>query len=464
MKSKLGLIALGTIGLLVASCSNTSSIATPSVPSSTPSSLPPSTSPSSSTLSSSSSSSAQTVVLQNYGYSFVGTTLNASGGSLSANGLTWDYGSLAYAGPGDDRGTQIGSSKKPQTDPWTIETDFGESVVIKEIEIVLATANGGSGKYAVEAGDWSSSGTFASQAMEDRTLVKITDLAISATDFSLSLSSQASKALYLNQIAFLVETASDSALDLSDSSVDIGGDTPDEPSQEDPIVPGKGEVPDINFEPISLEVYYADVDFSASGPTLENTLHDLVSDMHFTSYDDARYMLQYTDESLTQPGYVYCTYDGANILAEWKRGTTWNREHTWPQSRLIIGEESHAKNDLHNLRAANNTINSGRGNQYFDEESGSSDSYFPNLEEDDFRGDVARICFYMAIRYDGLKLSDNPNEELSVSMGKLSTLLRWNKEDPVSDFERQRNDRIYCYQHNRNPFIDHPEIADRIFE
>ena len=116
MKSKLGLIALGTIGLLVASCSNTSSIATPSAPSSTPSSLPPSTSPSSSTLSSSSSSSAQTVVLQNYGYSFVGTTLNASGGSLSANGLTWDYGSLAYAGPGDDRGTQIGSSKKPQTD------------------------------------------------------------------------------------------------------------------------------------------------------------------------------------------------------------------------------------------------------------------------------------------------------------------------------------------------------------
>ena len=63
--------------------------------------------------------------------------------------------------------------------------------------------------------------------------------------------------------------------------------------------------------------------------------------------------------------------------------------------------------------------------------------------------------------YPDLTLSDKPTGDYA--FGYLSDLLEWNKADPVDDFEKQRNDRIYCYQQNRNPFIDHPEIADIIF-
>lgn len=80
-----------------------------------------------------------------------------------------------------------------------------------------------------------------------------------------------------------------------------------------------------------------------------------------------------------------------------------------------------------------------------------------------FRGDVARILFYMATRYDFLELNDDCNVENDTSMSKLSTLLEWNELDPVDDFEIQRNNRIYEYQVSRNPYIDYPELASVVF-
>ena len=76
----------------------------------------------------------------------------------------------------------------------------------------------------------------------------------------------------------------------------------------------------------------------------------------------------------------------------------------------------------------------------------------------------------MAVRYEGedgeldLELNNLTSNTTAPYMGKLSTLLLWNSEDPVDDFERNRNDVIYTkYQHNRNPFIDHSEWANLIF-
>ena len=69
----------------------------------------------------------------------------------------------------------------------------------------------------------------------------------------------------------------------------------------------------------------------------------------------------------------------------------------------------------------------------------------------------------MALRYTFLQLIDETDSTDSVSMGKLSTLLKWNEEDPVDAFETQRNNRIYEYQGNRNPFIDYPQLADHIY-
>ena len=62
------------------------------------------------------------------------------------------------------------------------------------------------------------------------------------------------------------------------------------------------------------------------------------------------------------------------------------------------------------------------------------------------------------------ELSDSPSMETGVH-GKLSVLLKWHKNDPVSDLEKVRNNKIHrSYQGNRNPFIDHPEWADGVFK
>ena len=83
------------------------------------------------------------------------------------------------------------------------------------------------------------------------------------------------------------------------------------------------------------------------------------------------------------------------------------------------------------------------------------------------KGDVARMLFYMAVRYESgpnLELNNSVNNGTAPYMGKLSVLLQWNKQDPPDAFEKRRNDVIYnSYQHNRNPFIDHSNWADLIW-
>ena len=89
------------------------------------------------------------------------------------------------------------------------------------------------------------------------------------------------------------------------------------------------------------------------------------------------------------------------------------------------------------------------------------------------RGDIARALFYMDVRYSG-----TPTNELDFTltdatasigsatnlMGKFTTLVRWHWADPVDAAEQLRNDRIYdLYQHNRNPFVDHPEWVEAVY-
>jgi hypothetical protein len=91
------------------------------------------------------------------------------------------------------------------------------------------------------------------------------------------------------------------------------------------------------------------------------------------------------------------------------------------------------------------------------------------------KGDIARAVLYMAIRYEGgvdqngqgepdLELTDDRSKIVITSaspayMGLLSTLLAWHQADPPDAGERGRNEVIYSFQGNRNPFIDHPEWA-----
>jgi len=190
------------------------------------------------------------------------------------------------------------------------------------------------------------------------------------------------------------------------------------------------------------------------GSDLETALQAIVSQMDGVSYDDARQILDETDRDPENPDNLILIYTRLSSYGEW--GGSWNREHIWPQSLLGVdtdGSDVHEGTDLHNLVPANPGENSSRGNKYY-----GSDGYLPPEE---VRGDVARMLFYMDVRYDGLTLVDGV--PATHEMGDLETLLQWHLADPVDDFEYNRNDVIEVYQGNRNPFIDYPHLAYLVY-
>ncbi len=177
------------------------------------------------------------------------------------------------------------------------------------------------------------------------------------------------------------------------------------------------------------------------------------------TYDDARYILDETDRDPNNSSNLILIYLGTSVSGTWDAGVTWNREHVWPQS--LLGEEAgstvNSASDLHNLKPADPATNSSRGNKFFDIAT-DADSYLPRAA---VRGDIARILFYMVVMYDNLSLINGTPTTYEMAM--LNTLLQWHIDDPVDDFERNRNEVIYSYQNNRNPFIDYPQFVDEIW-
>jgi hypothetical protein len=153
----------------------------------------------------------------------------------------------------------------------------------------------------------------------------------------------------------------------------------------------------------------------------------------------------------------------------------------WPKSHGFPDQDDIAYTDVHNLKPCDRSVNSSRGTKDFDnggsqhaeatECFNDSDSWEPG---DSVKGDIARIVFYMVVRYDpgydhnndafDLELVDytTPNNTDPI-LGKLSSLLQWHTDDPVDDYEINRNSVIYSYQENRNPFIDHPNLVNFIW-
>ena len=195
--------------------------------------------------------------------------------------------------------------------------------------------------------------------------------------------------------------------------------------------------------------------------------------------------LKVLDEDALEPLNVILIYSGFSVpKSEQFNGDTgtWDREHLWPQSYGItaLSGSSRARSDLFNLSPCNTSINSSRGNKYYDYSTPPVSTY-PNAPgssadtnswepRDPDKGSIARSVFYMAVRYDGsdpdvpdLELSDTPNASL-YRFGKLSTLFTWHRQFAVTAPERERNERVYTdYQHNRNPFVDHPDYAEMVF-
>ncbi|MBD3860935.1 endonuclease [Bacillus sp. 28A-2] len=217
-----------------------------------------------------------------------------------------------------------------------------------------------------------------------------------------------------------------------------------------------------------------------SGPALKKALHDIIDDHTQLSYSQVWDALKKTDEDPKNPSNVLLLYSGVSRSKQANGGNVgqWNREHVWAKSHGNFGTSQGPGTDLHHLRATDVQTNSTRGNLDFDlggnEYKGApgnfydSDSFEPHSR---VKGDVARMLFYMAVRYEGddrfpdLELNDKVNNGSAPLHGKMSVLLKWHKQDPVDQIERNRNEIIYqTYQHNRNPFIDHPEWASAIWE
>ncbi|UYL09434.1 endonuclease [Bdellovibrio sp. SKB1291214] len=159
--------------------------------------------------------------------------------------------------------------------------------------------------------------------------------------------------------------------------------------------------------------------------------------------------------------------NGAPAPGRYPDGNILNTEHTWPQSRFSNEfNKNMQKSDLHHLYPTDNEMNSTRGNYEFGEvvqdakklkcpvsrfgkpAGGGNDVFEPPTAH---KGNVARALFYFATNY-GMHIS--PRQE--------AFLRKWHKEDPVDQEEMNRNVEIFKVQGNRNPFIDHPELVDRI--
>jgi endonuclease I len=213
---------------------------------------------------------------------------------------------------------------------------------------------------------------------------------------------------------------------------------------------------------VVLSAYYA----SASGLTGNALLLELRTiintGIYRVSYGDARYILDETDRDPNNSNNLILVYLGTSVSSIWDAGITWNREHVWPQSLMMTSTLTNTSrnigSDLHNLKPANPSENSSRNNRYYDNPAVPGLSYLPRAE---VRGDLARILFYMVVMYDYLELINGTPTLYQMAM--LDILLQWHLDDPVDDFERNRNEVIYSYQKNRNPFIDYPEFVGMIW-
>lgn len=229
--------------------------------------------------------------------------------------------------------------------------------------------------------------------------------------------------------------------------------------------------------------YYDSLDGLAD-LALRQALQDIIADPNVVraqTYADVIDILKEADQNPANSNQVWLLYtEEGRAKLDLQTGSSnagkWNREHTFPRSRggfFDIEEDEiadgidvfwtteadslrHGNSDAHALRAADAAENSSRGNQHYGEYIG------PSGTLGSFRGDVARSVLYMEIRYNGLQVV-NGFPDITGQLGDLATLLDWHRNDPPDDFEMNRNNVVYTWQFNRNPFIDQPDLVEYIW-
>ncbi len=250
--------------------------------------------------------------------------------------------------------------------------------------------------------------------------------------------------------------------------------------------------------------YYSGTD-GLSGFALKTRLHNIISHNTISwHYGDLPAFYQLTDRDLYYEAdsslldiyaenplgadpYNYSYDDPSQLISgATAEGVGWNREHLFSQSFFYSNYPMYS--DLHFIVPTDARVNQRRSNLPFGQvdaptfvsQNGSkvgpnsTPGYTLSVFEpiDEFKGDVARILFYVAVRYETLLPlfqtgnTRNPfeaREEVALRAWLLPLLKQWHEEDPVSQKETDRNQQIFQLQGNRNPFIDHPEWVDMIW-
>ena len=259
----------------------------------------------------------------------------------------------------------------------------------------------------------------------------------------------------------------------------------------------------------NLATYYANIDGKAtdSNDNLRKTLCTIISNGYTTIGYSSLPNSVYAASSNPSDFYngsgssktmedIYSSYpynssqDGSSATT---CGTGWNKEHTVPQS--WFGKASPMVSDAHHVFPTDIRMNSCRSNYPYGENNASKycssygyghlgtstfsgytgQVFDPGSKEDCggncYRGDLARVYFYMATRYRTTNFTNgtggtsftytNGVADLTDYMKNL--MLKWHREDPVSEKELKRNNAIYAHQKNRNPFVDYPCLVEYIW-
>ncbi len=238
---------------------------------------------------------------------------------------------------------------------------------------------------------------------------------------------------------------------------------------------------------------YYDSAQGLSGESLQWALHNIIDNHTSISYNaiktafyttDDRYGNKvwdmYSDVPGGTPPYLYTLGDDFSGSASGE-GEGYNREHSWPKS--WFNDNAPMNTDLFHIVPSDIYVNNRRSNYPYAEvgsttwvsQNGSrlGSSVTPGYSGtafepiDGYKGDFARTYFYMATRYKGedngwagSAMADGADlEDWAVDM-----LIEWHENDPVSTKETERNDAVYLIQDNRNPFIDHPEYVQYIYD
>lgn len=231
--------------------------------------------------------------------------------------------------------------------------------------------------------------------------------------------------------------------------------------------------------------YYQSVDFTQSGEDLEQDIANLIIATHANELDytpEVWDALKRSDLNPENQENVFLIYGYDDSDDDFVNDRTrdkdlschsnscdgkWVREHVFPKSLGNPSFETEGPGaDAHAIRSVDYTLNARRSNRKFVEGEGNSavtaQGYF--YPGDEWKGDVARMMMYMHIRYGNRCTANQVGQSTHTYNAEMPDIfLQWNAEDPVAQHELVRNEVLEEMQGNRNPFIDNPYLATKIW-